>query len=491
MKIYIILLSLSIATNISIAQSSIMGVLLNEKTGNPISNARVYILGGDSHEKTTTFGEYKLNLSKEDLAKGLIEVYIYHKDYGFYKSIVEIPKNLTFGLETSISLDNVKRIHGTVLEDDTKNPIKEIEVVLIVEEDLRTREHVIEKTDKYGGYSFLIDISLIGCQNYAQFKFSDSLKRYDYKDGILDIRTHQKTYLDKNETKIINENTIKPVSPQMILIQGGSFYMGKTSNEKAQFTPKIAVGAYYMGKYEITVKEFSEFIKASGYKTEAERGCGSYIWNGRAWKCKKDVNWRYDVKGNLRTQSDNNHPVIHITWKDAIHYCNWLSQQLKLEQVYTISDDAITANPEANGYRLPTEAEWEFAARSGGKDYTYSWGNDNIQGNLLDLSAQPHFDWAKIVANHNDAYPFTAPVYEFPQGVLGLHNMSGNVWEWCWTMQNIGSNIQNVNNGKYGTRRGGGWDSDLEDLMSIMRSEKGAKYRSQNTGFRLARTKVD
>jgi formylglycine-generating enzyme required for sulfatase activity len=276
--------------------------------------------------------------------------------------------------------------------------------------------------------------------------------------------------------------------PAMVYVQGGTFEMGSTegdSDEKPVHT--VTVSDFYIGRFEVTVEAFSEFVQATDYRTDAEKGDGSYIHENGNWTKKAGINWRYDATGKRRPSSEYNHPVIHVSWNDAVAYCNWLSQQHSYEPVYTIKGDQVTANWEANGYRLPTEAEWEFAARSrGGRD---KWSGTS-QGSEL-ASYGNHWESG---SNDKDGYEHTAPVGSFRTNDLGLHDMSGNVWEWCWDWydsdyysNSSSRNPRGPSTGSNRVLRGGSWYDVPAYLRCANRYGISPDFRSYFIGFRLTR----
>ena len=288
-----------------------------------------------------------------------------------------------------------------------------------------------------------------------------------------------------------------PDSPEMVFVQGGTFRMGsedEEADEDEQPVHEVTLSDYYIGKYEVTIGDFAKFVAATNYQTDAEKGDGSYIWKDGLRPEIDSVNWRHDTKGNRRPLDEFNHPVVHVSWNDAIAYCNWLSEQEGLEQVYTISGENISANWQANGYRLPTEAEWEYAARSRGKAYKYAWGNGPPYGNIADEAAKAENPGWTIWEGYNDGYTRTAPVGQFKQGDLELFDMTGNVLEWCWDWYDgdFYSNSPTTDpvgpeKGSYRVLRGGSWGNYPAYLRCSNRSDNSPDYRRNDYGFRLSR----
>ncbi|MBW7872830.1 MAG: SUMF1/EgtB/PvdO family nonheme iron enzyme [Ignavibacteria bacterium] len=277
-----------------------------------------------------------------------------------------------------------------------------------------------------------------------------------------------------------------PVLPGMVFVQGGTFTMGCTSeqgddcwyNEKP--THQVIVNNFYIGKYEVTVGMFSEFIEATGYKTDADKDGGSLIWTGSELKETAGVNWRCDVNGKRRPESENNHPVIHVSWNDAVSFCNWLSDREGLQRAYSGSGDNITCNFSSNGYRLPTEAEWEYAARGGKqtKNYKYS-GSDNT-------GAVAWYD-----GNSGDK---THAVGLKQPNEIGIYDMSGNVYEWCWDWKGDYTSPRQTNpkgpsSGTSRVLRGGSWGYSARNCRVAVRYYIMPGNRDSSSGFRLARTR--
>ncbi len=172
----------------------------------------------------------------------------------------------------------------------------------------------------------------------------------------------------------------------------------------------VCVDDFYIGKYEMTVGEFREFVNKTGYKTEAEADGGCLGVKEGIWKRYGDLNWHNP--GFKQTDKD---PVVCVNWNDSHEFIKWKSR--------------ITGK----NYRLPLEAEWEYAARNRGKIYKDSWagrGNGQPSENVSDES-QKRAGWGTVSwEGYDDGYTFTAPVGSFRPNELGLYDMTGNVAEW-------------------------------------------------------------
>jgi len=259
----------------------------------------------------------------------------------------------------------------------------------------------------------------------------------------------------------------------MVLINGGSFMMGSPPEEPERMANegpqrKITVSSFYMGKHEVTQAEYQELIGAipSGFKGD-------------------------DL------------PVENVSWYDAIEYCNKRSEKEGLTPVYSIDKTQvdptntnrldnvnwkITFNRKANGYRLPTEAEWEYACRAG-TTTPFSVGN-NI------TTEQANYD-GNFPYNNNEKGPYhkrTMPVGSFAPNAWGLYDMHGNVWEWCWDWYGSYSNGPQTDpvgaaTGTSRVMRGGGWSNSAGRVRSARRSGDYPYYGYILLGFRLVRNK--
>jgi len=279
----------------------------------------------------------------------------------------------------------------------------------------------------------------------------------------------------------------------MILIPGGTFRMGTNDAEgfpedgEGPIRP-VTLKPFYLDSCAVTNAQFAKFVTATKYKSEAELFGWSFVFHllvsvenaKNISQTVIDTPWWWAVEGACWHQPEGpkshiktrwNHPVIHISWNDAVAYCDWA------------------------GKRLPTEAEWERAARGGHEDLRYPWGNDltpkeqhmcNIwQGKFPDTN------------NKEDGYIGTAPVTSFPPNAYGLYNVSGNVWEWCadWFspdhhINNAQENPKGPSTGQARVMRGGSYlchESYCNRYRVAARSANTPDSSTGNLGFRCAR----
>jgi formylglycine-generating enzyme required for sulfatase activity len=222
----------------------------------------------------------------------------------------------------------------------------------------------------------------------------------------------------------------------MVYVPGGRFDMGDTFGEgEVDETPvhEVVLSPFLIGKHEVTAGQFRTFVEATEYVTTAERSDGAMVFVGKKVERRPDANWR-----NPYFDQDDRHPVVCVSWYDAVAYCNWRSRQEGLRLCYSGSGDEVTCDFKADGYRLPTEAEWEYAARSGGKPVRYAWGDGEpyVAGrkaaNTRDEAAHRQWNIDKVWKGYDDGYAYTAPAGSFAPNDLGIHDISGNVYEWCW-----------------------------------------------------------
>ncbi|MEI6758195.1 MAG: formylglycine-generating enzyme family protein [Chlorobium sp.] len=270
----------------------------------------------------------------------------------------------------------------------------------------------------------------------------------------------------------------RKVPPDFIRILAGEFPMGSPENEPErdgndEAQHQVKVSEFYLCKHAVTLAEFKKFIDESGYQTDAEKANSSRIWDGKEWKDKEGINWRHGVSGNERMLDEYNHPVLHVSWNDAVAYCGWLSKK------------------SGKKFRLPTEAEWEYACRAG------TTTPFNTGENLT--TDQANYD-GNYPYNNNTKGQFrenTVPVDSLVPNAWGLCNMHGNVYEWCsdWYGQNYYDEckakgiVENPAGPETGSRRvlrGGSWYNFARRCRSAYRNRDTPAYRFNYSGFRLA-----
>ncbi len=284
------------------------------------------------------------------------------------------------------------------------------------------------------------------------------------------------------------------IGMKLVQIPAGEFLMGsgKSAAEIArQFDSKAEYyedehpqhrvrlsKPYYLGSHEVTIGEFGQFVQAKGYKTEAERdGEGGWGWNEATGKLEgRDPKYTWQSTGWKQTDA---HPVVNVSWNDAVAFCAWLSQK------------------DGRKYRLPTEAEWEYACRAG-TTTMYQHGDDPEGlvrvGNVADETAKSkltNYQSTSYLAAR-DGHVFTAPVGSYAANAWGLYDMHGNVYEWCqdwygadYYGNSAGTDPTGPSSGSSRVLRGGSWGGSPRDCRSALRDWDAPTYRHLGLGFRV------
>ncbi|MCK9408109.1 MAG: formylglycine-generating enzyme family protein [Bacteriovoracaceae bacterium] len=272
-----------------------------------------------------------------------------------------------------------------------------------------------------------------------------------------------------NEAKR-DESVVETQSLQLIDILGNKFRLGDIFNDGGTDEMPISyviLSDFRMSKYEVTVAQFSQFVTETQYVTEAEKDGWAVIWDGTMWSKDYGVTFR-----NPGFPQSENHPVICVSWNDAVAYCQWMSKQTKT----TI--------------RLPTEAEWEFAARERGMRPRYGWGNGEPSGNVADETAGLAMSNLKVWSGYRDGFAYTAPVGAFRANEIGLHDMSGNVLEWCADSYSSYTKEEKTNplvrkETEFKVLRGGSWFNGEATVRTTTRTRLHQSYRGTRVGFRI------
>lgn len=268
-----------------------------------------------------------------------------------------------------------------------------------------------------------------------------------------------------NDTPITSE---VPQNDEMIAFPAGTFMMGSdhgTPQEKPAH--KVTVKAFRIDRHPVAVKDFRQFIKETGYQTDAYKfgNSGVFSFETYGWELKNGANWEYPL-GRTQPPAEDNHPVTHVSWRDAEAYAKWA------------------------GKRLPTEAEWEYAARCGGKSSSrFSWGNALVVNGKYKANVWQGSDLT--VQQGKDGFKFTSPVGFYGENHCGLTDMGGNVWNWCSDQFKPypGNNLPFNNDPELRVIRGGSFFYDENGESSFTVSYRGSNTRETslfNLGFRCA-----
>ncbi len=269
-----------------------------------------------------------------------------------------------------------------------------------------------------------------------------------------------------------------PTCPEMVVVPEGEFLMGSDrrddeSDDDERPRHRVTLGGFALGVHEVTRDEYEAFVAATG-RGSGDR-CAAFDAEDRRWEWRSEASWRspgYPQAGD--------HPVVCVNWEDAQAYVRWLSAET------------------GKSYRLPSEAEWEYAARAGTTTRRH-WGDDSDDGcayaNGADRTFEGRFD-DSTVADCTDGVVWTSPVGAYEPNAFGLHDTLGNVWEWvedCWHDDYDGAPRDGsawTRGGDCGRRvlRGGSWSFVPRVLRSANRFRLDAENRDSSFGFRVART---
>lgn len=310
-------------------------------------------------------------------------------------------------------------------------------------------------------------------------------KRSSHKDAVVSFRPlpgERRSISLKLESVPLEKMYLNDLKMRLVLIPAGTFEMGAPaadtdaeSDEKPQHSVKIS-NPFYLGAYEVTRDEFGQFVAAENYETDAERdGKGGWGFNEATNKFNHEpiYNWR-----NIGAKQSGDQPVVNVSWNDAQAFCRWLGKR------------------ENRTYRLPTEAEWEYAARAGTTTkYVHGIDPEGLAaiGNVADGTFKGK---GPAESTHgidsSDGYVFTAPVGKFAPNAFGLYDTTGNVGEWCadWYGHDVYRRATSIDptgptTGTSRVLRGGSWNDAAASCRTSDRSRSTPSYRDFYLGFRV------
>lgn len=274
-------------------------------------------------------------------------------------------------------------------------------------------------------------------------------------------------------------------APAVVVIPAGQFAMGSSSDEEGHRDDEdpqrkvIIASGFAMGQSEITVGQFREFVKAVGYRTDAERAGTGSVYDESTGRMidRRGIDWQRDYKGDRASEKL---PVLNISWQDASEYVAWLSQRT------------------GKRYRLPSEAEFEYALRANSTT-RYWWGDGNPPTVLANVTGDgdrspSKRSWGRAFTHYNDGFWGPAPIKSFAANPFGLFDIDGNLSEWvddCWHDNYVRAPRDStawINPGcERRVVRGGSWGSAPLQIRSAYRLGVAADTRSARVGFRVVR----
>lgn len=323
--------------------------------------------------------------------------------------------------------------------------------------------------------------------------------------SAMSSRTARAADSDDDKKATDHKEITNSIKMKLVLVPAGEFKMGtsepdddlnkafpdaakqdkeKFDDERPRHKVRITKD-FYLGISNVTLSQFREFVNDTHYRTEAEKdekGGAGYDPDDKDDPLgdSPDYTWR-----RWGFDQGDEHPVVNVSWNDAVEFCKWLSKK------------------EGKTYRLPTEAEFEYACRAG--TTTRYYNGDDPEGlakvaNVLDESSLDKIggkfkeDNAKAALKADDGFPFTAPICQFKPNAFGLYDMHGNAATWCsdWYSEEYYTNAPSVSedptgpaNGMLRIFRGGSWNSDPVDCRSASRDADEPSSRSFDVGFRV------
>jgi len=305
-----------------------------------------------------------------------------------------------------------------------------------------------------------------------------------------DARRYQESYADWSGLPVEWTNEL---GMTFVLVPPGSFLMGSPTEESGrkpdETLHKVTLTKpFYLSRYETSVGQFRCFVEAEKYVTDGEKNGGGHAHDEQAeWKHRDGTSWRkpgYAAVFEMREE----HPVVHVSHTDSRNFCRWLAKQ------------AAIGLPRPMIYDLPTEAQWEWACRAG-SDTRFWWGaDDDHSGKVANVGDQAlkrtHPQWPRAIMPMDDGHAFPAPVGSYQANGFGLHDMLGNVWEFCATR--AGPYPRGPVFDPYDDDpergfavRGGGWSNIPDDARCATRNADPPHFCHSNLGFRVALVLAD
>ena len=374
---------------------------------------------------------------------------------------------------------------------------------------------------------FLVGVQLASLINVTTFAACPSMDftgdcRVNFDDFAIMASGWLTTY-DANDladmaSEWLDEGEPLPDPNGMVFmpIPAGTFQMGDSFSEGPvceRPVHTVTLSFFKMSKYEITNGQYCDFLN-SAYPTQIKEVDGviyavsdtgnSYLYcDTSASSSYSQIDFSVNVfsvmtKPAIDGRDMVNDPVVQVSWYGAVAYCNWLSSEEGKESCYNLSDTNWLCDFTKTGYRLPTEAEWEYAARGGLSGNRFPWGDTITHSQANYYSSIDHiYDISPTSDYHptwNDGIePYTSPVGSFSANGYGLHDMAGNVLEWCndWygsTYYSIspGTNPTGPTTGYYRVNRGGGWHYEADFCrVSFRNYHYPPSYHHSSSGFRV------
>lgn len=336
----------------------------------------------------------------------------------------------------------------------------------------------------------VIEAIRAGDNNLAEFKLIDLIALGGYESLVTELRdmmVQEESYGQYEPGEIIQDPFTdgSGFAPAVVVVSAGSFMMGSGAgdddsqdNEKPEHRVTFERG-FALGQQEVTVGQFAVFIEDTGYRTDAERSNRSAVWDEDMGQLvdRDGVNWRMDFSGE---EVANIYPVLHVSYNDALAYVRWLSSRTN------------------ESYRLPSEAEFEYAIRAGSRS-AYWWGDGRPRDPLENLSGSGDASstgrrFSNPVKGYEDGNFGPAPVGSFVANPFGFYDLAGNVSEWvqdCWHANYVRAPVTGVAWDNPGCDRrvvrGGYWASSERQARSASRMSAPQSLKGPQLGFRIAR----